>query len=41
VAEMGRRDGVRGMLPRIVVAVDELAELLVAGGTEVGICCSG
>jgi len=36
VAEMGRRDGVRGVLPRIVVAVDELAELLVAGGPEVG-----
>jgi DNA segregation ATPase FtsK/SpoIIIE, S-DNA-T family len=36
VEEMGRRDGVRGVLPRIVVVVDELAELLVAGGQEVG-----
>jgi S-DNA-T family DNA segregation ATPase FtsK/SpoIIIE len=36
VEEMGRRDGVRGALPRIVVAVDELAELLVTGGPEVG-----
>jgi S-DNA-T family DNA segregation ATPase FtsK/SpoIIIE len=35
VEEMGRRDGVRGVLPRIVVAVDELAELLVVGGREV------
>jgi DNA segregation ATPase FtsK/SpoIIIE, S-DNA-T family len=36
VAEMGRRDGVRGVLPRIVVAVDELADLLMLGGREVG-----
>jgi S-DNA-T family DNA segregation ATPase FtsK/SpoIIIE len=36
VAEMGRRDGVRGVLPRIVVAVDEMAELLAEGGSEVG-----
>jgi S-DNA-T family DNA segregation ATPase FtsK/SpoIIIE len=35
VAEMGRRDGVRGVLPRLVVVVDELAELLAAGGREV------
>jgi len=37
---MGRRDKVRGVLPRIVVVVDELAELLVAGGPEVGEQCS-
>jgi S-DNA-T family DNA segregation ATPase FtsK/SpoIIIE len=36
VAEMGRRDRVRGVLPRIVVVVDELAELLMGGGREVG-----
>jgi S-DNA-T family DNA segregation ATPase FtsK/SpoIIIE len=36
VGEMARRDGVQGVLPRIVVAVDELAELLMVGGREVG-----
>ncbi len=36
VTEMARRDAARQRLPRLVVAVDELADLLVAGGREVG-----
>jgi S-DNA-T family DNA segregation ATPase FtsK/SpoIIIE len=32
VAEMERRDAVRRSLPRLVVAVDELADLLQTGG---------
>ncbi|PKO21841.1 MAG: DNA translocase FtsK [Chloroflexi bacterium HGW-Chloroflexi-1] len=35
VAEMVRRDAVRRSLPRIVVAIDELADLLVTGGKPV------
>ena len=36
VAEMVRRDAVRCNLPRLVVAIDELADLLQAGGKGVG-----
>jgi len=35
VAEMVRRDDARRALPRIVVAIDELADLLVTGGRQV------
>jgi S-DNA-T family DNA segregation ATPase FtsK/SpoIIIE len=35
VAEMGRRDVARVSLPRLVVAIDELADLLVTGGKTV------
>jgi S-DNA-T family DNA segregation ATPase FtsK/SpoIIIE len=35
VAEMGRRDAARRSLPRLVVAVDELADLLQTGGKPV------
>ena len=35
VAEMARRDTARRSLPRIVVAIDELADLLVTGGKPV------
>ncbi len=35
-AEMVRRDSVRASLPRLVVAIDELADLLVTGGKELG-----
>lgn len=35
VAEMARRDAAGQSLPRLVVGIDELADLLVAGGKEV------